>query len=426
MASTFGSDSTALNAVLKEHYPDGLPIDLVYKTSKLLGMIPKIAMGGFGEHHKIPVRVGNVVSTSPVIATALAASQAAPTFTAFEVLSRKRYTCHGITGEAMNATGSGGDAAFVDAVKEAVDSATYAHGRAISGEIFGDGSGQKGTVVTNMADADTTVVIKHREARNWEIGDVFSFYNASNALLASGNGPYTVTSIARNTDVTSATPTATLTFAGVLAGGASTGNVVDAGHKLIKAGDLNAAMYGLEAWIPTTRSGLGIAFCGVTRSVDDQRLAGLSADLSSITSAPSQVVRALRLSADAGQVVDTAICSPSFFEEVSEALGAKDTRERQAVKSADGKYGYTSLVIHGGGAGSVNLVADPDCPDNRLYLLELSTWYIGHSSKGLPFMDDRDGNKFIKSATADEMSFRLVHYGNLVCKSPGRNASFIL
>lgn len=423
MASTFGSDSTALNAVLKEHYPDGLPIDLVYKTSKLLGMLPKIPMGGFGEHHKIPVRVGNVVSTSPVIATALAASQAAPTFTAFEVLSRKRYTCHGITGEAMNATGSGGDAAFVDAVKEAVDSATYAHGRAISGEIFGDGSGTKGTVVTDMADGATTVVIKHREARNWEIGDSFSFYDPSTlGVITSGGAPHTVTAIERNLDVTAATPTARLTFAPA----ASAGTAVDAGDLLIKTGDLNAAMYGLEAWIPTVRTGLGTAFCGVTRSVDSQRLAGLSADLSSITSAPSQVVRALRLSADAGQVVDTAICSPSFFEEVSEALGAKDTRERQAVKSADGKYGYTSLVIHGGGAGSVNLVADPDCPDNRLYLLELSTWYIGHSSKGLPFMDDRDGNKFTKSTTADEMSFRLVHYGNLICRSPGRNASYIV
>ena len=426
MASNFGSDSTALNAVLKEHYPEGLPIDLVYKTSKLLGMIPKIPMGGFGEHHKIPVRVGNVVSTSATFATALASTQAAPTFTAFEVLSRKRYTLHGITGEAMNATGSGGDAAFVDAVKEAVDSATYAHGRAISGEIFGDGSGQKGTVVTSMADAAVTVVIRHREARNWEIGDTFSFYNASNALLTSntteGASVHTVTAIDRNTDVTSATPTATLTFTP----SAATGTNVDAGHKLIKAGDLNLAMYGLEAWIPTVRSGLGTPFCGVTRSVDSQRLAGLSADLSSITSAPSQVVRALRLSADAGQVVDTAVCSPSFFEEVSEALGAKDTRERQAVKSADGKYGYTSLVIHGGGAGSVNLVADPDCPDNRLYLLELSTWYIGHSSKGLPFMDDRDGNKFIKSATSDSMDFRIISYANLICRSPGRNASYIV
>lgn len=425
MASQLGTDSTSLNSILKEHYDNGLPMETVYKTSKLLGLIPKKPVAGLGELRKIPVRIGNVVSTSATFATALASTQAAPTFVAFDVLARKRYTLHGITGEAM-AAAQGDMSSFVDAVREAVDSATYAHGRAISGEVFGDGSGQKGTVVTNMADGATTVVIRHREARNWEIGDTLSFYDSTNTLLVSntsgGASVHVVTAIDRNTDVTAATPTATLTFTPA----AATGTVVDAGHKLIKAGDLNVAMYGLEAWIPTTRSGLGAAFCGVTRSVDSQRLAGLSGDISSISSAPSQIVRALRLSHDAGQTVDTAVCSPSFFEEVSEALGAKDTRERMKVESFDGKYGYSAIKIAGGGAGEVSLLADPDCPDNRLFLLEIDTWYLAHDKLGLPFMEERDGNKFIRSAASDGMDFRLIHYGNLVCKAPGRNASFIV
>lgn len=423
MASQF--DTSVLNAILKEVYPDGLPMDTVYKTSVLMGLLPKSAIQGFGEHHKIPVRVGNVVSSSATFATALASTTAAPVFRAFEVGLTKHYTLHGISGEAM-ATANGKESAFVDAVKEAVDSATYAHGRALSGMIFGSGTGEMGTVQANLSNNDTTVTIKHREARNWEVGDVFSFYDPAGVnpptLIAAGAGNvYTVTAIDRNTDIASATPTATLTFTPA----ASSGSSVDAGHTLIKAGNRNAVMLGLEAWIPTNRTILGTAFNGVTRSLDGQRLAGLSADLSSMN-AEEALVRGLRASADAGQTVDTAICSPAFFEEVSNRLGSKDSRERRTVKGFGTQHGYSAIRVVGGGSGEVDLIMDPDCPDNRLALLELDTWAIKHTQEGLPFMEERDGNKFLRSASSDGMDFRIISYANLICKAPGRNALFIV
>ena len=150
MASQF--DTSVLNAILKEKYPDGLPMDTVYKTPVLMGMLKKEGIDGFGEHHKLPVRIGNVVSSSATFATALAATQAAPQFRAFEVGLSKHYTLHGISGDRSSS--------FVNAVTEAVDSATYAHGRALSGMVFGNGSG---VMATATADPGTgsTITIKH-------------------------------------------------------------------------------------------------------------------------------------------------------------------------------------------------------------------------------------------------------------------------
>lgn len=414
MASQF--DTSVLTAVLKEIYPDGLPMDTVYKTSVLMGMLPKQGLPGFGEHHKIPVRIGNVVSSSATFASALASTTSAPQFRAFEVGLTKHFTLHGISGEAM-AMAAGKESAFIDAVKEAVDSATYAHGRALSGMIFGNGDGAMGTVVTDPG-TGTSLVIKHREARNWEVGDSFSVYAPGGSARA--GGPYTVTAIDRNTDITSATPTATLTL-----GGAADAAIAVGDH-LVKTGNRNAVMLGLEAWLPTDRTILGAAFNGVTRSVDGQRLAGLSADLSSISNAEDQLVRALRASADAGQTVDTAVCSPAYFEEVANRLGSKDSRERRTVKGFGTQHGYSALRVVGGGSGEVDLIMDADCPDNRLFLLELDTWSIKHHELGFPFIDNRDGNTFLRSASADGLDFRVVSYANLICKAPGRNGSFVV
>lgn len=414
MASQF--DTSVLNAILKEVYPDGLPMDTVYKTSVLMGLLPKSPIQGFGENHKIPVRVGNVVSSSATFATALASTTAAPVFRAFEVGLTKHYTLHGISGEAM-AMANGKESAFVDAVKEAVDSATYAHGRALSGMIFGNGDGAMGTVTADPG-TGSTVTIKHREARNWEVGDVFSVYEPGASARA--GGPYTITAIDRNTDITSATPTATLTISGTF------NAAVAVNDHLVKAGNRDAVMLGLEAWLPTDRTILGTAFKGVTRSLDGQRLAGLSADLSSISNAEDQLVRALRTSADAGQTVDTAICSPAYFEEVANRLGSKDSRERRTVKGFGTQHGYSAIRVVGGGSGEVDLIMDPDCPDNRLALLELDTWAIKHTQEGFPFMEERDGNKFLRSASSDGMDFRIISYANLICKAPGRNALFVV
>lgn len=414
MASQF--DTSVLNAILKEEYGSGLPMDTVYKTSVLLGLIPKDPVEGFGEHDKIPIRISNVVSSSATFATALASTTAAPVFRAFEVPMTKHYTLHGISGEAM-AMAAGKTSSFVDAVKEAVNSATYAHGRALSGMVFGDGSGVMGTVTADPG-TGSTITIKHRDARNWEVGDVFSVYEPGGSARA--GGPYTVSEIDRNTDITSATPTATLTIS-------STFNAaVASGDHLVKAGNRNAVMLGLEAWLPTNRTILGTPFNGVTRSVDGQRLAGLSADLSSMSNAEEQLVRALRASADAGQTVDTAICSPTFFEEVSNRLGLKDSRERRTVKGFGTEHGYSAIRVVGGGSGEVSLLMDPDCPDNRLFLLDLPTWSLKHTSDGLPFIDERDGNKFRASQSSDGMDFRVISYANLICRAPGRNASFIV
>lgn len=416
----FGDNTADLEAILKELYPDGLPLDSAYKTSRLLGMCPKMQLEGAGIHHKIPVQIGNVGSVSATFANAIGANQTAAKFRAFEVGIVPHYAGAGVTGLAI-AEAKGNKAAFKNAVESTVESALYAMGRKNSQMIYGNGNGKAGTLQADPGVAvgpnpvNRVLTVSHREARNFEVGQFVSIGTNATPSVARAGGPFEITAIDRN---------ASLTTAYLYLGTAVDASVI-ATDIVVRAGDLNVCMLGLESWIPTDRTGLATPFQGVDRSVDPERLAGVSADLTTIPSSLDQLVRALRMMADAGAMTSHLLCSPTFFEEISNTLSVRDKAERMVVKSFDGVHGYSALKVVGGGSGEVSVVMDPDCPDNRLYALELDTWAIKHVG-GLPFIDDRDGTKWLRSAGSDGMDLRIVQYANLICKAPAKNGSFVV
>lgn len=410
----FGDTAVDFEAILKELYPDGLPMDSAYKTSRLLGMVSKKKLEGAGLDQKIPVQIGNVGSVSATFSDAIGANQSAQTYRAFEVDITNHYAGAGVTGRSI-AKAKGNKAAFVNAVESTVESALYAMGRKNSQMLYGNGNGKAGTLQADPGVlANLVLTVLSREARNFEVGQRVSI--ATSAGVARANTLTTITNIDRQASAT----TATLTVSPAVDAACIAGDIV------VRAGDLNLAMYGLETWIPTDRSGLATPFAGVDRSVDAERLAGVSADLSAIPSPLDQLVRALRLTADAGCMSSHIMCSPTFFEEISNTLSVRDKAERMIVKSFDGVHGYSALKVVGGGSGEVAVVMDPDCPDNRIYVLELDTWELAYAGDGFPFIDERDGNKWLRSATSDGMDLRIVQYAQLLCKAPGRNGSFVV
>ncbi len=410
----FGTTAADLNAVLKMLYPDGLPLDSAYKTSRLLGMLKKRELKGAGLGTKIPVQIANVGSVSATFADAVGTNQTAQVYKAFEVEIVPFFAGAGITGLAM-AKAKGSEAAFVEAVKSTMDSALYAMGRANSAAIYGDGTGVVGT--TTAIVSGQVITISRREARNFEVGQRISIYAPDLVTQrdSTGTTPVSISAINRHATAT----TATLTILG-------SGNVaaVASGDKIVRAGNLNGLMYGLQTWVPPTLA-LVTALGGVTRTVDVERLAGLRGDLSG----GSEIVAAttaLAQMSESGAMTSHLMVSPTTFQAIATSLGSTDQRERMTVKSFDGRHGYSAIKMVGGGSGEVDLVMDPDCPDDRLFALELDTWEIVYAGGGFPHIDEDDGNKTLRSATADGIDFRVKQYAQLLCHAPARNGTFVI
>lgn len=415
----FGDSATDLNAVLKMLYPNGLPLDSAYRTSRLLGMVKKRKLTGAGLGTKIPVHIGNVGSVSATFAQAIGSTvQTAQTHRAFEIDIVDHFAGAGVTGRAI-AKAAGNEAAFVEAIKSTVDSALYAMGRANSAALYGDGTGVVGVASANIGGGGYTITMSSRYARNFEVGNRISVYDTTLVTQRNGSAttPVSIVAINRNASAT----TATLQ----IDAGATALAALVTGDKIVKAGNLNLLMNGLQSWVPATTPS-ATPFGGVDRTVDVERLAGVRADLSGLSGVPLACTTALRMMADAGAMTDTLLCSPTTFEEAAVTLGLRDKAERMTVKSFDGVHGYSALKIVGGGSGECNLMMDPDCPDDRLFALELDTWELVYAGAGFPFIDETDGNKTLRSATTDGIDFRIKQYANLLCYAPGKNGTFII
>ena len=71
-------------------------------------------------------------------------------------------------------------------------------------------------------------------------------------------------------------------------------------------------------------------------------------------------------------------------------------------------------------AGPVEVLGDPACPENRMFMLDLSCWKF-HHLLALPHLVEDDGLARMRVSDADQVEFRYRLWGNLKCTAPGRN-----
>ena len=84
-----------------------------------------------------------------------------------------------------------------------------------------------------------------------------------------------------------------------------------------------------------------------------------------------------------------------------------------------GKTGFRGIIVDTV-AGAVEVMGDPACPENRLFMLDLSCWKF-HHLLALPHLVEDDGLARLRVATADQVAFRYRLWGNLKCTAPGKN-----
>ena len=184
---------------------------------------------------------------------------------------------------------------------------------------------------------------------------------------------------------------------------------------IFNKGDFGVAFRGLASWLPLTTPADGEDFLGIDRSVDPMRLAGhrLNDTSMSYEEIVQELAARLAYSGDGSLIC---VMSPIQVKQFALELDVKVTRD----PGGQGKAGFRGIVVDTG-SGPVEVLADPACPENRLYMLDMSTWTF-HHLKALPHLVEDDGLSRVRVSNADQISFRYRLWGNLGCTAPGRNA----
>lgn len=397
------------DALLKELYPDGVPGELMMRNHPFMTMVPKDT-NATGEYMVIPVVYDLPPGRSADIATVLGASGpiGASKHVKFTPSLVEDYAATWLNMLTVYKT-SNDRGSFVEMRKREIDGILKQLGNSLSHALYRAGDGAIGRISSGQGTATITLT-NRSDAKFFTVGGQYQVADGSSgdtvgSLRDSGDF---VTCTAVNEDA--GTVTADATWSTQITGAA-------ANDWVLPAGDRNEKVTGLSGWIPLATPS-ATTFFGVDRTVHPTRLAGSRLDQSTVP-AEDSIVELAEIMAERGARPDKCFVSPRQFSKIAKRLGAK-------IEYQDG--GGTANVSFSGvkmftSAGSVTLTPDPDCPDNRGYLLTMDTWRLKHLLD-LPHIVMDDGVRALRRSGLDQIEIRARYYAQLVCYEPGHNGVF--
>jgi hypothetical protein len=276
--------------------------------------------------------------------------------------------------------------------------------------MYRGGTGAIGTIKAATTPATTIELQNPQDVTNFEVGQTL-IASSTNGGGTARSGTPVITGIDRTTGILTVSPTVNGDFA--------------AGDYIYNQGDKNAALSGLDAWLPyddrATR--LAASFFGVTRNTDGSRLGGVTYDASA-QSIEEGLIDGLELLAREGGSPDYLFLNHKNFADLVKALGSKVQRVQVSAEIKEGgkmigAIGFNGIEIYYSG-GAVKVMADRNCPVNRAFGLQMDTWKL--SSLGDPVrLFEGDGLKWLRSPNSDGVDIRTFGYLNLACQAPGFN-----
>lgn len=407
MAPTAISD--VYTTILKTLYSTDRIENLVYPHSPFLGLVKKWEDFA-GYDFKELVLYGDIKGAGNIFSTALA-NVATSNETAFSVTRVKGYAIAQLYGEVIEASRSGDKAAFIAVLKRQMDSALNVISMNLSHQIYRNQYGARGQV--GASSATTTVYLTNiDDVVNFEVGMKLVASGTDGGALRS-NTTTTITAIDRDLGkLTVGTSIAGLSWAtnDYIYRDADTDAVVGTPAT-------GLSLSGLDAWLPSSTTGLGTAFFGVTRSADATRLAGIRYDGTSKNIAEALIGGAYRAGRE-GAKIDHYFMNFAAFEALVDLLGSKvQYVTESAYKNPN--IGFEGVKVIGP-QGPINCYADQFCPSNVAYGLQLNTWTLRSLNKA-PHILDLDSLQLLRASSTDSYELRWGYYGNLTCNAPGFN-----
>jgi len=282
-----------------------------------------------------------------------------------------------------------------------VNNGLAALSHSIASALFRNGGGAIGKVGTLAA---TSIVLDDvNDVVNFEVGmelELAATDGTSGSVLT---GTITVTDIDRDSGTLTTDATSAI-------GSAAEGNWI------FVEGDFGAKLKGLNAWIPDSTPG-ATSFFGLDRTTDATRLGGVRIAATDVTGLPleEKILHGCARLAREGARPDTCFVSYEKFRDLEISLSSKV--QYSDVESA-GVF-FTGISIRGP-KGTVKVVPDQNCPNDRAYILTMDTWKLNTAGPAVQILD-RDG-RMLREASSDAYECRMAFYGNLSTCAPGWNA----
>ena len=321
------------------------------------------------------------------------------------------YSVAQVGGEVAEA--SKGDAmAFLQALKASIDGAMNSLSNSIETQLFRSGTGVIGSPGTYVGGATTFTLGEEEDVANFDVNMVVVASLVDGDTLLGGSN--TVSGVNRSTGVI----TSTAVWDVAITSFAPNCFIYPEGDAA--NGGSNVCISGLAAWLPTsTPTG---TFFGVTRSTDS-RLYGQFTNQAA-EAIEDGLITAASLSARVGGNPDVCFINHVQQRSLIQNLHGKqsyNTVNATTHKGLVSDIGFRSVAIQGD-TGTVNVVAAAKCPAESGFMLEMATWSLATLGEPVKILS-LDGQKILRSASADSYECRVGFRGNLGCKSPIYNVN---
>ena len=369
--------NATVQALLKDIYPKGLPLDLTYQDYPMLALMPRDEQF-FGDSMKIPVKYGNNPGRSAVFATAQANS-AYTKNVAFFIERASDYAIAKLTNEEMEAA-EVDQGAFVRTLQHEIEGATKAAITSEAVSLAEDGSGVIAQLAASTVLASPTIVLRDSESVvRFEVGQKIQLADGRATTSTLRSGTLTIIGVDRD--------------AGTLTVGANISTISGAtvNDFIVLEGDWQAKPKGFLAWIPDAAPGGSDNFFGVNRSVDSTRLAGVRDDFSNLP-IEEALVKAMKRLHREGSSADYAFLNYEKFAELENSLGSKV--QYVDVMAKDVGIGFRGIKVNSGKL-PVTVLADMTVPSNKLWVMQSNTWKLASLKKSVRILD-QDGNKMLR------------------------------
>lgn len=401
-------DMTSFDAALKDHYKDQKVENLVYKNNPFLALVPKKEDFG-GRKWPCPIVYGNPQGRSKTFATAQTNGGSTESkIESFDITRVKDYGVATIDGETMEAS-KGDINAFMDAATTEIDGVIREVTHSIAFNAYRTTAAYRAQVNAEPSEADPTVItLKNtNDVVGFEVGMECVIYSAasggSQRIFDTGVTTGTVSAVDRQAG--------TVTFDEEY----TSSGTIEADDYIFVDGDRGLGLSGLEDWLPSSAPG-ATAFFGVDRSVDTTRLGGQRLDGSSMP-IEEALIEADSIVSREGGALTHFFMNQVKYRQLKKSLGSKV--QYVNVNSKYANISFKGIMVEGD-KGPISVLADHNCPSDRIFGLDMNTWKLASLGKAVRVLNG-DGLSMLRQSTADGYEVRYGFYGNLACNAPGWN-----
>lgn len=401
---------TDYGSVLKTIWPQPDVEDLFFTNMPLFAMMPKDT-SWTGLNRIIALQYSQTNGRSAKFANAKANKKASK-FSNMNITTADNFSLfsvdHKLLTLSRNDKGS-----IVQALTRESRSAMKKLKRMIGAALWGNGGGAVGKIA---AIAGSTITLNDpRTARFIEVDDTIDIASddgTGGAGIRAGT-PLVVTGVNRATEGATA---GVITFsAGVVASIA--GAIV--GDFLFIDGDYNGWITGVPAYVPSFdpgTNGVPAALWGMTRTADVRRQGGVRVAGQGLL-VEEAVKKALKEGLNEDCDTSHIFMNPDNFLDLELSL---ETRKRY-VDTKVGNVGFTGLEFTSHGGKPVEVYADPDCPFNSVYGLEMDTWTFASAGEFPDFLTLSGQPNLRPEESTNSFEGRVGGYSQAYTDAPGHN-----